>query len=219
MTGPAYVKARTARCISGHWRNHYDTRDLNSPDDVQIDHVVPLGEAWRSGASKWRYERRREFANDLDSPELLAASARSNSAKQDSPPNEWKPDRRRSWCLYARWWVEVKRTWKLTVTKDEKTALRRMLADSSLLERSAQPGTSAKNPWCEPCDRPVQGGRLALACAWAFASRRRGLEEKVLDAKGPAGSWRTSSSNGPPHRSRSGFVPARASGSPRHWRA
>ena len=126
--GTGVRKGPNCKVISGHWRNHYDTRDLNSPDDVQIDHVVPLGEAWRSGASKWRYERRREFANDLDSPELLAASARSNSAKQDSPPNEWKPDRRRSWCLYARWWVEVKRTWKLTVTKDEKTALRRMLA-------------------------------------------------------------------------------------------
>ena len=128
MTGTGVRKGPNCKVIAGHWRNHYDTRDLNSPDDVQIDHVVPLGEAWRSGASRWRYERRREFANDLDSPELLAASARSNSAKQDSPPNEWKPDRRRSWCLYARWWVEVKRTWKLTVTKDEKTALRRMLA-------------------------------------------------------------------------------------------
>jgi hypothetical protein len=114
--------------LAGHWPNHYDTRDLNSPNDVQIDHVVPLGEAWRSGARKWSYERRRAFANDLDSPELLAASGKSNSAKQDSPPNEWRPSRRRSWCIYARWWVEVKRAWKLTVTREEKTALRAMLS-------------------------------------------------------------------------------------------
>lgn len=126
--GTGVRRGANCKVIAGHWPNHYDTRDLNSPGDVQIDHVVPLGEAWRSGASNWKYVRRREFANDLDSPELLAASARSNSAKQDSPPNEWKPDRRRSWCLYARWWVEVKRTWKLTVTRDEKTALRRMLS-------------------------------------------------------------------------------------------
>ena len=126
--GTGVRRGPNCKVLAGHWRNHYDSGNLNSPDDVQIDHVVPLGEAWRSGARRWSYVRRRAFANDLDSPELLAASAKSNSSKQDSPPNEWKPDRRRSWCIYARWWVEVKRTWKLTVTKGEKTALRRMLS-------------------------------------------------------------------------------------------
>ena len=126
--GTGVRKGPNCKVLSGHWRNHYDTRDLNSPDDVQIDHVVPLGEAWRSGPASGATSVVANSRSDLDGPGVLAASADSIPTKQDSPPNEWKPDRRRSWYLYARWWVEVKRTWKLTVTKDEKTALRGMLA-------------------------------------------------------------------------------------------
>jgi hypothetical protein len=45
---------------------------------VDIDHLVPLAEAWRSGAGKWTTSRRTEFANDLTNPELIAVSSTSN---------------------------------------------------------------------------------------------------------------------------------------------
>jgi uncharacterized protein DUF1524 len=109
-----------------HWRSVYDGVTLTSRSDVQIDHIVALANAWRSGASRWSRADRVRFANDLDDPELIAVSATSNRIKSDQGPEDWKP-RRRLWCLYARWWIDVKTVWHLTVTGAEKRALRSML--------------------------------------------------------------------------------------------
>jgi hypothetical protein len=109
-----------------HWRSVYDSVTLTARSDVQIDHIVALANAWRSGASRWSRPQRVRFANDLDNPELIAVSATSNRAKSDQGPEDWKP-RRRLWCLYARWWIDVKSVWRLTVTGAEKRALRSML--------------------------------------------------------------------------------------------
>jgi hypothetical protein len=100
----------------------------DSPTGVDIDHVVPLANAWRSGAKHWSRHRRREFANDLDNSQLIAVSASSNRSKGDQGPESWKPPRRAAWCLYSRWWVQVKWAWRLTVIRAERTELRKMLA-------------------------------------------------------------------------------------------
>jgi 5-methylcytosine-specific restriction endonuclease McrA len=110
-----------------HWRSVYDGVIVTVSSQAQIDHVVPLANAWRSGASRWTRERRVRFANDLTDPQLIAVSATSNRAKSDHGPEEWKPPRRQVWCLYARWWIDVKAVWRLRVTSDEKRALRAML--------------------------------------------------------------------------------------------
>jgi hypothetical protein len=109
-----------------HWRSVYDGVTLTSRSGVQIDHIVALANAWRSGASRWSRAERVRFANDLDAPELIAVSATSNRIKSDQGPEDWKP-RRPLWCLYGRWWIDVKTVWHLTVTGAEKRALRSML--------------------------------------------------------------------------------------------
>ena len=114
--------------ISGAWRSFYDGQTLTSSSRVDIDHIVPLANAWRSGAKRWSRERRRRFANDLENSELIAVSASSNRSKGDQGPESWKPPRRAAWCLYSRWWVQVKRAWRLTVTRAERTELRNMVA-------------------------------------------------------------------------------------------
>ncbi len=109
-----------------HWRAVYDGLMLTVKSRVDIDHIVPLGNAWASGASTWTRARRVRFTNDLDEPQLIAVSASSNRSKGDRGPEEWKPRRQGVWCLYARWSVHVKTVWRLTVTGDEKRALRSM---------------------------------------------------------------------------------------------
>jgi hypothetical protein len=109
-----------------HCRSVYDGVTLTSRSDVQIDHIVALANAWRSGASRWSRADRVRFASDLDDPELIAVSATSKRIKSDQGPEDWKP-RRRLWCLYARWWIDVKTVWRLTVTGAEKRALCSML--------------------------------------------------------------------------------------------
>lgn len=113
---------------SGRWRSVYDGKIIRQSRLVDIDHVVPLAEAWRSGAERWDADERERFANDLTSPQLVAVSFSSNRSKGDQDPAEWRPPRRAVWCLYARWWIDVKFTWHLRLDKREKQALIDMLA-------------------------------------------------------------------------------------------
>jgi len=123
------TKVKTSGCnvVAGTWKSRYDGLLLNSPTKVDIDHMVPLANAWRSGAAKWTTAQRESFANDLDDPQLVAVSATSNRSKGDQDPSTWKPKETGAWCGYAQDWIAVKTHWKLTVTTAEKSALNDML--------------------------------------------------------------------------------------------
>jgi hypothetical protein len=121
------VEDGTCEVRDGTWHSPFDGEELTDPGDVDIDHMVPLANAWRTGASEWADEQRAEFANDLDRPELIAVSAESNRAKGDQDPSQWRPPERGYWCQYAHDWVVVKHHWELSVTAAEKDALEDML--------------------------------------------------------------------------------------------
>ena len=123
------VKYSGCNVVAGTWNSLYDGKVLNSPTKVDIDHVVPLANAWRSGAAAWSTDKRSDFANDLARPQLVAVSATSNRSKGDQDPSTWKPTETGGWCEYARDWIDVKAYWKLTVTTAEKTALKSMLRE------------------------------------------------------------------------------------------
>ena len=93
--------------------------------------MVPLANAWRSGAKNWTDNQREQFANDLTRPQLLAVDASDNRAKGDQDPAQWKPPNQAFWCAYATNWITVKAHWQLTVTTAEKAALRGMLGTCS----------------------------------------------------------------------------------------
>jgi hypothetical protein len=128
--------ARQGRCdhdvLAGSWVDPYTGRtltfdDLKSPSQaqgVQIDHVVPLAEAWRSGASAWSDDRRWSYANDL--AVLLAVDGPTNAAKSDDDPAAWRP-RSAYQCAYAVRWIAVKSAWSLAADRSEVAALREML--------------------------------------------------------------------------------------------
>ncbi|WP_298328735.1 HNH endonuclease family protein [Haloactinopolyspora sp.] len=113
---------------SGRWYSVYDQIWVSDPADVDIDHMVPLAEAWRSGARSWTDAKRADFANDLSRGQLIAVSGSSNSAKSDKDPAEWRPDNTNWWCYYSRHWIDVKHDWALTIDAAEKSALADMLA-------------------------------------------------------------------------------------------
>ncbi|MEU7895346.1 HNH endonuclease family protein [Nonomuraea sp. NPDC049152] len=120
---------RNAAChpVKGIWYSPYDGKRLRSEKQVDVDHVVPLAYAWRSGASKWSQARRRAFANDLTRPELIVVSHSANIAKSGQGPQSWRPPRRSYWCRYATSWITVKHHYRLFVTRKEKVALLNML--------------------------------------------------------------------------------------------
>jgi hypothetical protein len=111
------------------WRSPYDGRMTNEESDLEIDHVVALAEAWRSGADQWSPERRREFANDVEHPEtLVAVTVTSNRIKSDSDAANWRPPDLSAWCGWAEATVVVKRAWQLSVDEAEAQALASVLA-------------------------------------------------------------------------------------------
>ena len=111
---------------NGSWFDPYTGNTYTNPSDIDIDHFVPLANAWRSGARPWPAAKKERFANiPLD---LLSVEDNANASKGDKGPEAWKPPRRAYHCAYAKKWVNIKHYWSLSVTGAEKTALRQMLS-------------------------------------------------------------------------------------------
>jgi len=108
----------------GTWSSYYDGRVWRSSSDVDIDHLVPLAEAWDSGARRWNPDTRQRYANDLgDRRALVAVTDNVNQSKSDQDIAEWQPEHGR--CRYVREWVAVKTRWSLTVDVEERRTLQR----------------------------------------------------------------------------------------------
>ncbi|MGC5310000.1 GmrSD restriction endonuclease domain-containing protein [Micromonospora zamorensis] len=112
---------------SGRWYSPYDGATWTAASDVDIDHVVPLAEAWRSGANSWTTSRRQSFANDLTRPQLIAVTDNVNQSKGDQDPSTWQPSLSSYRCTYSKMWITVKYNWSLTLQSSEKSALQSML--------------------------------------------------------------------------------------------
>ncbi|THV26229.1 HNH endonuclease family protein [Glycomyces paridis] len=110
--------------MSGEWVSMYDGETVTDSGDLDIDHFVPLKEAWGSGAGEWTTEDRQSYANWTGNAwHLIAVTASSNRSKSDQDPAEWMPEDEAVWCAYAWAWVEVKTEWHLSVDEAERDAL------------------------------------------------------------------------------------------------
>lgn len=120
--GSDVLRGKGCRALAGRWVSPYTGATLTDPGSIDIDHLVPLGEANRSGVRDWTPEDRAAFANDPTN--LHPVESRVNRQKGDQDPARWLPDRR---CGYARQWVEVKATYGLSVDDAERAVLARVL--------------------------------------------------------------------------------------------
>lgn len=91
------------------------------PAGYDVDHVVSLAEAWRSGAASWTPAQRQAFANDMG--ELLLVPAGENRAKGDKDASGWNPTTAAGRCLYAQRVVAIKYRYLLSVDSREYAAL------------------------------------------------------------------------------------------------
>jgi len=113
----------SGRCTirTGEWVSIYDGVTSTQARAFEIDHVVAVAEAWRSGANTWTPERRREFYNDLNEGALIAVSQRSNRQKSDSDPSDWLPTQ--NGCTYLVYYISTKYRWGLSVDPAEKQSI------------------------------------------------------------------------------------------------
>ncbi|MDG4760339.1 HNH endonuclease family protein [Micromonospora sp. WMMD710] len=125
--GTSVVVNASCQATSGRWYSPYDGATWSAASDVDIDHVVPLAEAWRSGANSWTTSRRQSFANDLSRPQLIAVTDNVNQSKGDQDPSSWQPAVSSYRCTYSKMWITVKYAWGLRLQSSEKSALQSML--------------------------------------------------------------------------------------------
>jgi Protein of unknown function (DUF1524) len=153
--GSAQVDAFGCAVVAGDWYSPYDGAWQSDPSELDIDHVVPLKEAWDSGANAWTPDRRRAFANDLDEPRALVAVTDSvNQSKSDADPSNWMPPNHDDWCRYLGAWVRVKAKWGLTMDQSEYGRVENLLqddcaglsADAGLVVAPAQTSTPSTAP-------------------------------------------------------------------------
>ncbi|MEU1408390.1 HNH endonuclease family protein [Streptomyces sp. NPDC005728] len=119
------------RCTltGGNWYSPYDDQYFDNARKLDVDHLVPLAEAWDSGASAWTAKERELYANDLDDPRaLIAVSAASNRSKADQDPSTWLPPYTGYRCTYLTDWVADKTRYQLTIDPGEQAALAEGLA-------------------------------------------------------------------------------------------
>ena len=121
--GSNVVTNSSCSATSGSWYSPYDGATWTNASDLDIDHMVPLAEAWDSGASAWTSTKRQQFANDLTRPQLIAVTDNVNQAKSDQDPATWMPSVTSYRCTYVRAWVQVKYYYGLSVDSAEKSAL------------------------------------------------------------------------------------------------
>ena len=112
----------------GRWLAVFTGSTVDDPRALDIDHLVPLANAHRSGGWAWDGATKRRYANDQADPRhLMAVTASANRSKGDRGPEAWRPPDRSYWCTYADTWADIKVRWALTVTSAELAALHQML--------------------------------------------------------------------------------------------
>lgn len=141
---------------TGSWTSPYDGATWTNASDVDIDHMVPLGEAWASGADTWTADQRQAYANDLDlGGALIAVTDNVNQSKGDRDPAGWLPPATSDTCTYVVDWVTIKYKWSLTIDSAEHAKL------SSVLSTDNCGGTAVD----APAKREVGGGTAAPVAA------------------------------------------------------
>lgn len=102
-------------------------RGPDTSDDIQIDHVVALSDAWQKGAQALDAKTRYAFANDPLN--LLAVQGDANQAKADGDAATWLPSNKTYRCPYVARQIAVKTKYHLWITPAEYDAMKRILGD------------------------------------------------------------------------------------------
>lgn len=139
----AIVKPKIGKkCVlsGGTWLSSYDNKTVKgSGSTLDVDHMVPLAEAWRSGAWQWTNAERQLFANDMmDSRVLIAVTASSNRSKSDRDLANWLPKASKEVvCDYVFAWIAVKMRYYLSVDPKESVVIERIAFEPSCNARNA----------------------------------------------------------------------------------
>ncbi len=124
------VSTTTSGCAvkGGEWQEPYTGRIEYDSSKLQIDHVVPLKNAYVSGAYQWDNNKRCLYANFLGNDfHLLAVDGSENMKKSDNGPEGYMPADISYTCDYLQHWMRIKMIWKLALNPDEVVAVEKLI--------------------------------------------------------------------------------------------
>lgn len=130
----AVVFKENNNCVvdQGKWKDAYTNQTFALASDIQIDHFVPLKNAYISGAYKWSFRARCLYANYLGYDfHLVSVSGIENLKKSDKSPDKYMPPNSNYACNYVRNWLTVKLLWGLSMTVSEANAIRQIMTDNA----------------------------------------------------------------------------------------
>jgi hypothetical protein len=140
------------------WYNNRETAHT-----VATDYVVPLSDAWASGAATWSATQRSEFVNDPE--ELIETSAAAVAAKAGRTADGWLPANVAEQCTYVADQITVKSAYLLTVTAAERAAMAAVINGCPdtfvVVKPTTQPPpeptpTPTKKPHATPTPKPTK---------------------------------------------------------------
>jgi hypothetical protein len=155
---PSSVQFRPDGCvvIKGLWHDPYTGTDFKTANAIQIDHVVPLKNAYESGAHDWEPPRRCHYANFLHNRfHLLAVNAHENMSKGDKSPERYMPPDTKFQCEYLHDWMMIKTIWQLSVTRAELSAVVQYLNQNRCPAETAEIAETALRAEREASLKPI----------------------------------------------------------------
>lgn len=121
------------RCnvLTGSWHDDYTGSSFSKREDIQIDHLVALKNAYVSGAYRWGFKARCLYSNFLGYDfHLKSVNATQNMKKSDKSPEKYMPPNPEYTCAYLKNWLSVKFLWGLRMTTAEASFIYTALRDS-----------------------------------------------------------------------------------------
>ena len=146
------VMSGSCKVMAGTLKDPYTAQSIRfvrgGPSEVDVDHMVPLSDAWQKGAQSWAFAKRVAFANDPLN--LQPTDSSTNRQKGDSDAASWLPPNKSYRCMYVARQAAVKKKYGLWVTSAEKAAMLRVLGSC--------PGLRLPPPGSQPTLASNTGG-------------------------------------------------------------
>lgn len=117
---------------AGEWLDPYSGKTLTDPlIEIQIDHMVPMSEAYASGGHAWTFKERCLYGNYLGyKNHLIPVYGEENNEKSSSRPDQYLPPQKAYHCEYLKDWLKIKTFWGLTLVDEEVAAIKDLVNES-----------------------------------------------------------------------------------------
>jgi hypothetical protein len=114
---PVKLDKKGCKVLHGRWEDFYTGEVYTNPNQLTVDHVVPVKAAHKLSIGQWDKTQRNRFYNDMDN--LVLTSRKNNSSKSDNDITVWQPANKQRACRQMQIWLKVKKKYNFEITQTE----------------------------------------------------------------------------------------------------